>query len=286
MAKLMKPSALAPEDLSLLLERIHECYGYDFREYSASTISKRTSDYISRHELISIHNLVSRIEESEQAFSDYLNYVLIGLTHFFRSPPVFHALQKNVFPYLRSQPEIRIWHAGCSTGEEVYSMAILLKEADLYNRSFLYATDINSSALEKARSGIVSLISLKQATPNYFASGGKGNLIDHFHIRYGQAIIDNSLRKNILFGDHNLAMDGSFGEMHLVVCRNVLYYFMLPLRNRALSLLHESLAMNGFLCLGLRENIYQSEHLNRLQRIGSVPFLFRKVPALLRHASK
>jgi chemotaxis protein methyltransferase CheR len=177
----------------------------------------------------------------------------------FRDPELFKALRERVIPYLKTFPHVRIWHAGCSTGEEVYSTAIILKEEGLYDRSTIYATDFNDGALDTARKGIYKLESGKEFSKNYQKSGGRKSLSSYYHANYDAMIFDKELRKNVTFSNHNLVLDGSFGEMHLIICRNVLIYFDKTLQNRILNLFDESLCDNGFFVLGSKETINFSD---------------------------
>jgi chemotaxis protein methyltransferase CheR len=178
----------------------------------------------------------------------------------FRDPSFYQAIRHSVVPQLRELPYLKIWHAGCSTGEEVYSMAIVLKEEGLYDRTQIYATDMNEVVLRQAREGIFSISHLKQYTTNYQKAGGQESFSDYYSAHYDHVVMDKSLKKRILFSDHNLATDGVFGEMNLIMCRNVLIYFDRDLQNRVFKLFRDSLCDGGYLCLGSKESIRLSTH--------------------------
>ena len=177
----------------------------------------------------------------------------------FRDPWFYLALREKVIPFLKTFPFINVWQAGCATGEEVYSLAIILKEEGLYERSHIYATDFNDAALEKAKTRIYPLERIKEYSINYQKAGGKQSLADYYRAQYQSVIMDTALQQNITFANHNLATDGVFGEMHLILCRNVLIYFDRDLQSRVLSLFQNSLPYNGFLCLGSKETIHFSK---------------------------
>jgi chemotaxis protein methyltransferase CheR len=179
----------------------------------------------------------------------------VAVTEMFRDPTFYVSVRKNVIPYLKTFPFIKIWHAGCASGEEVYSLAILLQEEGLYERSTIFATDFNEVILEKAREGIYPLKDIRQYSANYARAGGQASFSDYYHAQYDSAIIDRTLKRNITFASHNLVTDGVFGEMHLIFCRNVLIYFDRPLQDRVLQLFDESLEHGGFLCLGTKESL-------------------------------
>ena len=252
-------------EVDLLLEAIFQRHGYDFRNYARASIKRRITAFLSANpQLVEfkegrISKLIPLILYDEKLLKELISYFSVTVTEIFRDPELFKVLRNRVIPYLKTFPHVKIWHAGCSTGEEVYSMAILLKEEGLYDRTTIYATDINDEALESGKKGIYKLDTGKDFTKNYQKSGGKNSFADYYHAQYDGMIIDNSLKKNIMFSNHNLVLDGSFGEMHLILCRNVIIYFDKLLQNRIFRLFSESLCSNGFLVLGSRESIRFSE---------------------------
>jgi len=244
-----------------LLEAIFQRYGYDFRNYARASIKRRLLSFLATYpQLVETEDekiswLIPQILYDEDLFQKLLQYFSITVTEMFRDPESFKALRERVIPYLKTFPHVRIWHAGCSTGEEVYSIAIILKEEGLYDKATIYATDFNDEALDNARKGIYKLENGKEFSKNYQKSGGKKSLASYYHANYDAMIFDKSLRKNVTFSNHNLVLDGSFGEMHLILCRNVLIYFDKTLQSRIFNLFDESLCDNGFLVLGSKETL-------------------------------
>ncbi|HBY07834.1 MAG TPA: chemotaxis protein CheR [Chloroflexi bacterium] len=251
----MNKSEQAQLEIDLLVEAIFRRYGYDFRHYSRASLKRRLENHITQNGVTSIADLIPRILQDESAFQDLLFDISVTVTEMFRDPWFFAALREKVLPFLSTFPFINIWQAGCATGEEVYSLAILLQEEGLYSRCRIYATDFNSAALEKAKARIYPLKRMREYNQNYQQAGGKGSLSDYYLAQYDAAIFDPALQEKVTFASHNLATDGVFGEMHLILCRNVLIYFDRPLQNRVLNIFRKSLRHNGFLCLGSRESI-------------------------------
>jgi len=262
--KLLESKTIKHEDtekieIELLLEAIYQRYGYDFRNYSRATVTRRIRNFVLQHKYKSISELIPDTVHNELFFSELLHCFSITVTEMFRDPTFYKVLKEQVVQYLDTYPFIKIWHAGCATGEEVYSIAILLKESGLYNKATIFATDFNNSALETARTGIYPVKNIRMFTTNYQKSGGIHSFSDYYYANYDSAIMDKSLKEKITFANHNLVTDGVFGEMNMVICRNVLIYFNQTLQNRVLNLLTDSLAYKGFLCLGNKENIEFSE---------------------------
>lgn len=247
-------------ELQLLLQAIYLKYGYDFRNYAKASIKRRIHHRMIKEGFESISAMQHKLLYDISFFETLLMDLSINVTEMFRDPTFYLALRQKVIPVLRNYPFLKIWHAGCSTGEEVYSMAILLKEEGLYERTQIYATDMNEVALKQARDGIFAISRLKQYTVNYQRSGGRESFSDYYAAHYDHVAVDKKLKENILFSDHNLATDGVFGEMNLIMCRNVLIYFNRELQNRAIALFKESLCHGGFLCLGSKESVRLSEH--------------------------
>ena len=242
-------------EMNLLLEAVYQRYGYDYRQYNQASIHRRVKHHLAKsgHERIS--DLIPEVLHNPNAFSQLFFDLSVTVTEMFRDPWFFQALREKVVPFLETFPFINVWQAGCATGEEVLSLAILLKEEGLYDRTRIYATDFNDAALETAKSRIYPLDRIKEYSANYQKSGGRSSLADYYRANYHSAIFDSALLKNITFANHNLATDGIFAEMHLVLCRNVLIYFNRELQNRVLSIFRDSLRYNGFLCLGSKETV-------------------------------
>ncbi|MDY6934711.1 MAG: protein-glutamate O-methyltransferase CheR [Spirochaetota bacterium] len=242
-------------EIQLLLDGIYKRYGYDFRNYNRTSLKRRIKSFISKTECTNISDLLSRLLYDKTLLESMIFYISITVTEMFRDPFVYKAIREKVLPYLKTFPIIKIWHAGCATGEEVYSMAILLIEEGIYDRSLIYATDFNDTALGRAKEGIYSIDQIKQYTTNYQRSGGKISLSDYYHSEYDTVIMNRRLKKRITFANHNLVTDSAFGEMHFIICRNVMIYFNKDLQNRVFKLFYDSLIFNGFLCIGDKESL-------------------------------
>lgn len=242
-------------EIQLLLEAINIKYGYDFRNYSSAHVKRRILHRMSVTGLANISDMQHKILYDKEFFNSVLSDFSINVTEMFRDPSFYSEFRKTVVPILKTYPFIRIWHAGCSTGEEIYSMAILLKEEGLYDRTQIYATDFNAIVLEKAKEGIYAIENIKEYTYNYQQSGGKASFADYYIAQYDSVIFENSLKKKITFAEHNLVTDGVFGEMHVILCRNVLIYFNKELQNNVIKLFSDSLSKGCFLCLGSKESI-------------------------------
>jgi len=242
-------------EIDLLVEAIYQRYGYDFRQYSQASIKRRVQHHLTKTEFQTISDLIPSILHDEQAFTSLFLDLSITVTEMFRDPWVYLALREKVIPFLKTFPFINVWQAGCATGEEVYSLAILLKEEGLYDRARIYATDFNEVALEKARARIYPLDRIKEYSRNYQKAGGQRSLADYYRAQYQSVILDASLQENVTFANHNLATDSVFSEVHLILCRNVLIYFDRTLQNRVLTIFRDSLRYNGFLCMGSKESL-------------------------------
>lgn len=242
-------------EIDLLLEAVYRRYGYDFRSYARSSIERRIRLSLSASGCSSVSAMIPELIHDKEFFSRLVRYFSVSVTEMFRDPSAYRAVREKVVPLLKTWPHIKIWLAGCATGEEVYSLAIVLKEEGLYDRATIYATDFSDDALARAREGIYELANLQDATRNYQKAGGKRSFSEYYLARYDAAAMDASLKEKVVFSSHNLAMDGVFGEMHLIFCRNVLIYFNRDLQNRALALFTESLVHGGYLCLGIKETL-------------------------------
>ena len=243
------------EDVHILLNDLLETYGYDFTEYSKASLKRRIQRLFTLDKFPSFAELRYRVKTDEDYLKRFVEEITVNVTEMFRDPSFYVDLRNDVLPVLATYPLIRIWHAGCSTGEEVYSMAILLKEANLLHKSLLYATDINPDVLEKAKDGIFPLSQMKQYSENYILGGGKNNFSDYYTSRYDRAMFDKSLSGKMIFATHNLVSDRSFNEFQLILCRNVMIYFDKELQDRVLQLFDQSLEQLGFLALGSKETL-------------------------------
>jgi chemotaxis protein methyltransferase CheR len=242
-------------ELDLLLQAVNLKYGYDFRNYNKAHLKRRVFQRLKLSGLNSISELQNKVLWDKEFYRIFLQDLSINVTEMFRDPDFYLSFRKKVISDLKTYAHIKVWLAGCSSGEEVYSLAILLKEEDLLQRTQIYATDINKNVLETARQGIYSNREIELYSKNYLDSGGKGHLSDYYTSKYGAVLFDKSLSKNIVFADHNLVTDGVFAEVNLVFCRNVLIYFDKFLQNKVLKLFSDSLSKRGFLCLGTKESL-------------------------------
>jgi chemotaxis protein methyltransferase CheR len=246
-------------ELNLFLEAIYQCYGYDFRAYAQASVRRRVRHLMTKLGYQTIGEMIPLLLRNEEFARKVVFEFSISVTEMFRDPDFYHAVREKVVPYLKTYPFIKVWHAGCATGEEVYSSSIMLQEENLYERATIFATDFNDEVLDKAREGVYALKDMRQYTENYQRAGGKQDFCDYYHAQYELAIMNQGLKKNVTFANHNLVTDGVFGEMHLVYCRNVLIYFERPLQNRVLNLFASSLSLGGFLCLGSKETLEFSD---------------------------
>ena len=242
-------------EVALLLDAIHKRYGYDFRNYAKASLKRRIRDFAITSNYLSISAMISPLLHDASFCAKLIYGLSVTVSEMFRDPEFFMTLRQQVVPYLKTYPFVRVWHAGCATGEEVYSLAILLREEGFYDRATIFATDFNELALEKARQGIFPLEKMKEYTANYQRAGGSGSFAQYYRTGYGAAILDSALKKNITFSNHNLVTDGVFSEVHLVLCRNVIIYFDKALQNRVLQLFRDSLTHGGVLALGSKESI-------------------------------
>src|SRR5438046_3548381 len=245
-------------ELALLLEGVFRRYGFDFREYAPASLRRRVWRRVHAEKLTSISGLLERLLHDPASMERLLLDLSINVTAMFRDPTFYLAFRQKVVPLLRTYPFVRIWHAGCSTGEEVYSMAILLTEEGLYDRCRIYATDINEAVLQRAKDGIFPISSMKENTSNYIAAGGSGTFSEYYVAKYDYAIFRPSLRENVVFAQHNLVTDASFNHFNVIFCRNVLIYFNNALQDRVQRLFLQSMEMFGILGLGNKETVRYS----------------------------
>ena len=242
-------------EIKLLIDAVFLRHGYDFRQYAGASLTRRIKKCLSDSGARTISEMIPKVIHDKAFFSSFLHGLSVNVTEMFRDPLFFLSLRKKVIPYLNTFPFVKIWSVGVSTGEEVYSLAILLKEEGLYEKSLIYATDFNDTVLETARKGIYSAENIQKSTANYQKSGGNKSFGTYYHADYDSVIIDRSLKKNVVFANHNLTADSVFGEMNLILCRNVLIYFNRELQDKVFDLFNTSLRTNGFLCLGSKESI-------------------------------
>jgi chemotaxis protein methyltransferase CheR len=271
------PVARQGREVRRMLEAILDRYGYDFRDYAAASINRRI---LRRMEAEGVHSLPALQEKvlSDPACMERLIVALtIHVTSMFRDPGFYLAFRQQVVPMLRTYPFLRIWLAGCSTGEEVYSMAILLDEEELYDRTRIYATDLSDGVLRAARDGVFSLLHMKEYSQNYLQAGGKGSLSDYYTAAYDKALFRKSLQRNVVFAQHNLVTDGSFNEFQVILCRNVMIYFNRTLQDRVHTLLHGSLVRLGILGLGRKESMRFTPHEGDYTEIDASQRLYRKI---------
>jgi chemotaxis protein methyltransferase CheR len=248
-------NSLEDVEIGLLLEGVFRHYGYDFRDYAPSSLRRRLRHLMIGEGLTSISDLTEKVLHDPVWLDRLLAAFSINVSAMFRDPSFYRVFREKLVPILRTYPFVRIWHAGCSTGEEVYSTAILLHEAGLYDRCRIYATDINEAVLRKAHDGIFPLTAMKAYTANYILAGGASAFSEYYTAQYDNANFRPWLKRNLVFAQHNLAMDTSFNELHVIVCRNVMIYFNRTLQSRVLDLFSASLVRLGFLCLGNKESL-------------------------------
>lgn len=264
-------------EVRLLLEAIYEKYSYDFRGYSFSSMRRRIMSALAQFEINSVSRLQEKIIHEASFFSELLQYLTIPTSELFRDPKFFQTVRNEVVPILATYPSLKIWIAGCSTGEEIYSFAILLEEASLLDRTTIYATDINPVSLMKAERGIFPIDKFDEYNRNYIASEGTKQLSDYITTDSNAAIFRRKLKENVVFADHSLATDNVFSEMQLVSCRNVLIYFDKELQSRALGLFTDSLSRRGFLGLGSKETLKFSNFEKLYRPISTDEKIYRKI---------
>jgi chemotaxis protein methyltransferase CheR len=264
-------------EFDLILEAIYQKYGYDFRNYAKASLRRRLRYRLSQSNLKTISEMQHKLLNDKKFFDTLLLDLTINVTEMFRDPSFFKSLREIVISELKKQPFIKVWHAGCSSGEEIYSTAILLKENGMYESSLIYATDTNEMVLDKAKSGIFPIEKMKDFTVNYRKAGGLASFADYYTARYDNAIMDNSLKKNIVFSNHNLVTDSVFGEMDLIMCRNVLIYFNRELQDRVFRLFMDSLRPGGFLCLGSKETVRFSSFSENFENVIEKERVYRRI---------
>lgn len=264
-------------EIDLLLEGMYRAYGFDFRDYSRASLRRRLLELMLEAKLHSVSAFQDRLLHDRPSVERFLFGLSVHSTAMFRDPSFYMTFRKKAVPLLKTYPTVQIWIAGCSTGEEVYSIAILLREEGLYDRCRIYATDISEDALRKAKDGIFPLSSMRDYTSNYLLAGGKSEFSDYYTARYDNAIFASALKRNILFSEHNLATDGSFNEFQAILCRNVMIYFNKSLQERVHNLLYGSLSMFGVFGLGNKETLKFSPRADSYETLYGDDKLYRKV---------
>ncbi|MCD8500562.1 MAG: protein-glutamate O-methyltransferase CheR [Bacillaceae bacterium] len=268
---------VAKIEVSLLLEAVYRRYGYDFRNYSPASLHRRITHRMNAENACSISELQGIILHDPKAMQRLIQGLSINVTEMFRDPCFFRSLRNNVLPLLKKKSKIRIWHAGCSSGEEVYSMAILLHELGLYDQSVIYGTDMNEIIVKKASQGKFPFNRMRLYTKNYIKAGGVKEFSNYYHSDRNAVFIQDFLKENIVFSTHNLVTDFSFNEFDLILCRNVLIYFDQQLKVRVYELLHDSLAADGFVCFGNKEQLISGFGATLFQQFDSSTNIHKKI---------
>jgi len=270
-------TALFDIEVKLMLEAVFLRYQHDFRDYAPTSLRRRMRQAMARFGCERLSELQDRVLREPAVFAQMLQYFTVQVSEFFRDPAYFKALRREVIPVLATYPSIKVWVAGCSSGEEAWSMAILLAEEGLLERSIVYATDINPEALRKAEAGVFPLDRMALFSRNYLQAGGTGSLSDHCTSAYDRVVFDRRLKKQLVFADHSLATDSVFSEVHLASCRNVLIYFNARLQDRAIGLFQEALVHRGFLGLGAKETLQFGRHAGAFEPLASAERIYRRL---------
>lgn len=263
-------------EIRLLLEAVMLRYQHDFRDYAVASLRRRLRLAMNHFGCATLTQLQDRVLHDPPTFARMLQFFTVQVSEMFRDPPYFRALRDEVLPVLATWPSVKVWVAGCSSGEEVWSLAILLAEEGLLERTVVYATDIHPAAIEQAEKGVYPLERMAQFSRNYHAAGGRGTLSDHYSEAYGGAVFSRRLKSRILFADHSLATDSVFSEVHLVSCRNVLIYFNRALQDRAVGLFRDSLVRHGYLGIGPRETLQFGAHAGAFELVASEARIYRR----------
>ena len=265
------------EEINDFLDAMYRCYGYDFSEYSRASVKRRIFRFMHIYKIKNIFELNYHIINDAGFFKSFLEEFTVNVTEMFRDPDFYKSLRENIIPQLATYPYVKIWHAGCSTGEEVYSMAIVLEEEGIYNKTKLYGTDINQQVLSQAQKGIYSVDNMRAYTNNYINAGGKRAFSDYYLAKYDGVLFDKSLKRNMVFSAHNIVSDSSFNEFNMIVCRNVLIYFNKSLQNKAVELFYNSLIMFGYLVLGSKESLLFTDYKDKFEVIDREQRIFRRI---------
>lgn len=264
-------------EIDLFLQALQLRYGYDYQNYNRASLKRRIYSLKEKVGATLISEMIPELIYNKDFLETIIDGLTVTVTDMFRDPEVFHHIRDQLLPVLKSYPRIKVWVAGCATGEEVYSLGILLHEEGLLKRSLIYATDINFNNLKTAESGIFSLDKVAEYTRNYQAAGGKASFSDYYHARYSSAIIPEFIRERIVFNYHNLTVDAVFSEMHLIMCRNVLIYFNAELQNKAITLFYDSLVRDGFLCLGTKESLRAFNQKEKFNTLSNNNRIYQKI---------
>ena len=272
----MDAGELEDVEIRLLLEGLQRVYGYDFRDYAEASIKRRLGHWLAESAFATFSQAQSDLLRDPQLFASLLQGITVNVTEMFRDPAFFKAIREQLVPFLKTYPFVKIWHAGCATGEEAYSMAIVLNEEGMAGRYRMYATDIDEAVLQRAQEGVLPMAEMQGYTRNYQKSGGRASFADYYTARYDRAILSAELKAGIVFAPHNLTSDAEFGEMNVVLCRNVMIYFKPALKERCLRLFDSSLLPGGFLCLGLKETLDGRETRGAYQELAPGLRIYRK----------
>ncbi len=264
------------KELKDLLESVRFVYGYDFTDYAEASVKRRIDHFMNTRKITALEKLGKMILHDEKLFEEFIQEVSVTVTEMFRDPVFYKSIRENVLKRLATYPFIKIWIAGCATGEEIYSIAILLQEEGLLNRSVIYATDINQKSLQIAKDGVYPVENMKAYTANYQKAHGKKSFSEYYKAKYNSVMFDKSLKQNIVFAAHNLAVDKSFNEFQLIICRNVLIYFNQKLQNKVINLFYESLCPFGFLGLGNKESLLFTDRKKYFEEIDRKEKIFMK----------
>ncbi|WP_110926593.1 CheR family methyltransferase [Bacillus massiliglaciei] len=263
-------------EIDLLLEAVYRLSGFDFRSYMRSSIKRRIENRMRMDRIRRISTMVEKVLHEKGFVEKLLNDFSINVTEMFRDPDFFRAFRHTVIPHLRELPEIRIWHAGCSTGEEAFSMAILLYEEGLYDKAKIYATDMNENVLKQAEKGILPLNRMQSYTKNYIQAGGDREFSEYYSTDYENAYLNEEILKNIVFFQHNLVTDGSINEFHIIMCRNVMIYFTGELQTKVNQLFYDSLCTGGFIGIGSKETLRSTPFTDNYLEFDSTEKIYRK----------
>ncbi|MBE8720116.1 CheR family methyltransferase [Sphingobacterium pedocola] len=276
MVKLKEPVHITFEELDDVVYLLKKVADYDLSGYSKSSLKRRVQRLMAMEsmDLIDLKNAILNVNGF---FGYFIQEITVNVTEMFRDPPFYQELRNAVFPYLQTYPQLRVWSAGCATGEEAYSLSILLQEEKLLNRSFIYGTDISQQAINTAKKGVYTVEKIKSYTENYNRVGMNSKFSDHYTAMYDAVIINNEYRNSILFSNHNLVSDNVFNEFQLICCRNVLIYFDKELQQRVLNVFYESLSLFGFLCLGTKESLYRQEMNANFKVINKSLNIYQKI---------
>ena len=273
---MMRETDIEHIEIELLLEGIQRRWGYDFKHYSYASLKRRLNHAREEAGLTRFSELLDRVLHDQRCFDGFLKHMSVTVTEMFRDPPFYRAVREKVIPVLKTFPFVKIWHAGCATGEEVYSMAILLYEEDFLDRARIYATDYNKQSLDIAEKAVYPARNMATYAANYRAGGGKRDFTDYYSAGYDLAKLKDFLKERVTFSYHNLVTDGVFGEMNLISCRNVLIYFDKQLQERVLTLFTDSMRHGGFLCLGAKETLNFSDVKQRFETLEGKQKIYRK----------